>query len=120
MISFQLNPCEDSGNIFVLMLNSFSFSACFEITGISQIRAAALHVEYRIEAETFVEGKKFSRVLFYNGRKDRPQVVNQTVMIKPRSGASNRYCSNETVFLKVNFAMTYWQIDTLSHNDVKI
>ncbi|ODN00073.1 Integrin alpha-PS1 [Orchesella cincta] len=78
----------------------FSFIACFEITGITQVRASSLRVEYRIEAETFVEGKKFSRVAFYNGRRDRPQLVNQTVTIRRSGAASNKYCSNETVFLK--------------------
>lgn len=65
------------------------------------MRAASFQIEYKIEAETFLEGKKFSRVIFQRGNTDRPQVVNQTITVR-RSDASNRHCSNEIVLLRVS------------------
>lgn len=81
-------------------LHSFGFKACFEIQGEAQVRTASLGVEYRIEAETFVEGKKFSRVTFKNGRVDYPQIVNKTVNVR-RHREGIRHCYHEHVFVKV-------------------
>ncbi|CAG7719954.1 unnamed protein product [Allacma fusca] len=76
----------------------FSFEACFEIREVAQVRSVSFDVESRIEAETFVEGKKYSRVKFRNGLPERPQVVKNVVNVKQNQAA--KHCSKEIVYLK--------------------
>ena len=80
------------------IVRSFTFKACFKIQEMSRVLSASLHIESMIEAETFVEGKKFSRVRFRNGSHEKEQVVKHNVNVKQSEPSG---CSTELVYLKV-------------------
>ncbi|XP_065559170.1 integrin alpha-PS1-like isoform X2 [Artemia franciscana] len=91
----------------------FTFKPCLKIESIDTTKPI-LEVRYRIEAETYKPGKKFSRVRFANGHTDRSNVVEKVISFLDKTEPSE--CLEETVFLKENtkdiqtaigFKMTY-------------
>ncbi|XP_055371581.1 integrin alpha-PS1 [Condylostylus longicornis] len=83
-------------------LTCFTFEACCLIASyeehISNTKSKELTLLYTIEAETYTNVKKFSRVFFDNEKK-RSNVVKRQIMVKPNSRQS---CYKETAYIKEN------------------
>ncbi len=82
-------------------VHSFEIEACFEIRELTQVRADSLTVICKMEAETFIQGRKFSRVEFNSSRdQERSQVVQLEKNI--RRSDLGRECWREIVYVKVS------------------
>jgi Integrin alpha len=81
---------------------SFTFEACFDIesAGHSAVSNHELTLKYRLEAETFSLGRKFSRVWFGVDDADvnRPSFVEKNIKWTPSKRLT---CSEEVVSIKV-------------------
>ena len=79
---------------------SVTFEACFKMESLDGLQTS-VDLEYRLEAETFQPGRRFSRVRFLDGQEDRQNVVTRTL---PLSANNTRYyfCQEETMVIKVS------------------
>lgn len=78
---------------------SFSFHACCQIMSLdANTRSEYQYLNYTIEAETFNNNRKYSRVWF--GRdSSRPHSINRKIKI---SDTNKEYCDQHTVYIKEN------------------
>ena len=73
----------------------FSVQPCFKLLG----NAKVYQLQYRIEAETFMPGKKYYRAVFkapVNG--DTPNVVERNISLG--YGYNSEHCNREVIYLK--------------------
>ncbi|XP_055339011.1 integrin alpha-PS1-like [Paramacrobiotus metropolitanus] len=83
-------------------LTCFTFRPCFTVSSQSlNSFTGVMHIEYRIEAETFQRGNKaqYSRVKFLAGLQETPNVVKRTVIVTWNNWAREQ-CERETVLLQ--------------------
>lgn len=80
-------------------LTCFSFKACCSIDPYESTPTKMLELVYTIEAETFNNLKKFSRVFFGPDFKRRSNVVKRNIQIQTNG---IQHCSEEVVYVKDN------------------
>lgn len=107
---------EDPSSPFIC----FGFKICCSIDPLAENPSTdfqPLKVEYKIEAETFNNQKKFSRVFFGPNTENRQNFMQRDLFIKPNS---ELHCENETVYIKesardiqspIKFHLSYKLVD---------
>lgn len=80
-------------------LTCFSFKACCSIDSYESTPLKMLELIYTIEAETFNNLKKFSRIFFGPDQKKRSNIVKRNVQIQTNG---IQHCSEEVVYVKDN------------------
>lgn len=80
-------------------MTCFSFLACCSISPYQSSSGKTLKLLYTIEAETFNNQKKFSRVFFGPNFTKRTNVVKRNIQVQTNG---NMNCQEETVYIKEN------------------
>ncbi|XP_031627907.1 integrin alpha-PS1 isoform X2 [Contarinia nasturtii] len=80
-------------------LTCFTFEACCSISPYLSSNGKILKLIYTIEAETFNNKRKFSRVFFGADMKSRSNVVKRTINVQVND---QKHCQFETVYIKEN------------------
>lgn len=80
-------------------LTCFTFEACCSISPYLSSNGKILKLIYTIEAETFNNKRKFSRVFFGPDMKSRSNVVKRTIQVQIND---QKHCQYETVYIKEN------------------
>lgn len=92
-------------------LTCFSFKACCAIQSFESKQVKILHLVYTIEAETFTNKKKFSRVFFGSDSEKHSNFVNRSIYVQTNGQWD---CHEEIVYIRENTKDIQSQID-VSH-----
>lgn len=80
-------------------LTCFTFEACCSISPYLSSSGKTLRLLYTIEAETYNNKKKFSRVFFGPDMKSRSNIVKRAIDVQINN---QKFCQNEIVYIKEN------------------
>lgn len=86
-------------NIKLLFYYSFTFETCCSLESVAQaVREWDIQLHYKLEAETFHEGRKFSRVYFGPDHVSKLQFAENVVSVDHNK---KQTCQQHTAYLKV-------------------
>lgn len=78
---------------------SFTFETCYLLESVVKVRSTKLDIQlhYKLEAETFQEGRKFSRIWFGPNHTLKSHIIENTISVDH----NKKQCQQHTAYIKV-------------------
>lgn len=87
-----------NANIKLCCLYSFTFETCCSLESVVEATEWGVKLHYKLEAETFQEGRKFSRIWFGPDHMSKSQIAENVVSVDHNK---KQICQQHTAYLKV-------------------